>query len=289
MFQDAALPCSEINGMPVKQRKSLFLTVRGQQIYVEIDGQGPYMIMTHGLGSSSNLFQPLTELFSSRYTVLRIDWPGSGHSGLTRGHPPLSVPGFTADLMGVMNCLNIKSATLVGHSLGGMISMQVAAQAPHRVDGLVVIGAGRSRAVEGPSRDSTLALAKLTREIGVAARVDQAVEINIPRTSPALARALLRQVTSMTNPEGYAQTCDALTDPSHVDPDYSAITCPTCVVGSEFDNIASVEVTEELHRLIGRSGNRPHLRILQTGHMQIIEDVEGVTAAIETVLVKGPR
>ena len=205
-------------------------------------------------------------------------------TGLAPEHPPLSVPGFLKDLEGVMDHLKIESAILIGYSLGGITSMHFAAKYPARVRALAVIGAGRTRAVDGKSRDDTLHLANLTRQVGVWARVDDALSLNIPSSSPALARALLRQVTATTEPEGYAQVCEALTDKSHIDPDYSQITCSTCMVGGLHDQIAPVELTHELYNLIGQSGRTPHLCTLKTGHMQIIEDVDGVAVAIRKML-----
>lgn len=147
-----------------------------------------------------------------------------------------------------------------------------------------MIGAGRTRAVDGKSRDATRNLAKITRQVGVWARVDDALSLNIPSSSPALARALLQQVTATTELEGYAQLCEALTDKSHIHPEYSQITCSTCVVGGVHDQIAPVEVTHELYNLISQSGRTPHLCMLKTGHMQIIEDVDGVAGAIRKML-----
>ena len=268
-------------------RRSFYVMIHGKKIFIEVDGKGPFMIMTHGLGASSNVFQPLTEVFSSDYTVVRFDWPGLGMTGLAAELPPLSVPGFLKDLEGVMDHLKIESAILVGHSLGGIISMHFAAKYPARVGGLAVIGAGRTRAVDGKSREDTLHLASTTRRIGVWARVDDALSLNIPPSSPALARALLRQITATTDPEGYAQVCEALTDKSHVDPEYSQITCSTCVVGGVYDRIAPVDVTHELCDLIGQSGTRPRVCMLKTGHMQIIEDVDGVAVAIREMLEAG--
>lgn len=129
------------------KRTSFFLSLSAQNVFVEIDGQGPYMIMTHGLGASSNVFQPLVEEFSDKYTVIRLDWPGLGKSPLPTTKQPLSVPYLIEVLEQTMDALEIPSAILVGHSLGGIISMHMAARCPQRVDGLAVIGAGRTRAV----------------------------------------------------------------------------------------------------------------------------------------------
>ena len=263
-------------------RSSFYAMIHGKKIIIEVDGKGPFMVMTHGLGASSNVFQPLTEVFLC-YTVVRFDWPGLGMTGLAPEHPPLSVPGFLKDLEGVIAYLKIESSILVGHSLGGIISMHFAAKYPARVGGLAVIGAGRTRAVDDKGRDNTLHLAKITRQVGVWAKVDDELSLNIP-SSPALARALLRQVTATTEPEGYVQVCEALTDKSHIDPEYSQITCSTCVVGGVHDQIAPVEVTHELYNLIRHSGRTPHVCLSKTGHMQVIKDVDGVAVAIRKML-----
>ncbi|KAE8377610.1 Alpha/Beta hydrolase protein [Aspergillus bertholletiae] len=268
------------------QRTSFDAIINSRRIFIEVDGQGPYMIMTHGLGTSTNVFQPLMEIYSNRFTVVRFDWPGLGRSGLVEGQKPLSVPGFLEDLEGVMQCLKIETAVLVGHSLGGIISMHFAAKSPERVRGLVVLGAGRTRAEESPARTATLAQAKTAREVGMQVIVDQRVTFNIPLEGPALARALLRQVTATTNPEGYAQVCEALCDSSHIDPDYARISCPTYIIGGKHDQISPCEIAMDLQAQISKGGNAPDLCILDTGHMHIIEDVCGVAQAIDKVVAK---
>ncbi|SPO07706.1 uncharacterized protein DNG_10401 [Cephalotrichum gorgonifer] len=269
-----------------RQRKSFFSSINGRNIYIQIDGAGPAMVMTHGLGASANVFQPLVEIFSPRFTVVRFDWPGLGLSGLTKGQPPLSVPGFLEDLEGVLDLLEIESAILVGHSLGGSVSMHLAAKTPARVSGLVIIGAGRPRVEESQSRTATLKIAEIARREGLWLNVDDRVSTNIPPESPALARALLRQVTGATDPEGYAQVCDAMCHPSYVDPDYYRITMPTCIIGSTKDKIVAPEVAYELQGLIGKNGNVPDVHIMNGGHMMIIEDVEGVASIIDGFLAK---
>lgn len=267
------------------KRESFYATIIDRQIYIEVDGTGPYMIMTHGLGASSNVFQPLVETFSTRFTVIRFDWPGLGMSPLGKELPCLTVPTYVSVLEGVMNYLKIDRAVLVGHSLGGIISMHLAARYPERVVGLATIGAGRTRFPPSESRTQTLRNAEVARKCGVWSMVDDRVQGNILPKSPALARALLRQVTASTDSEGYAQACDALIDESHVDPDYSKISCPTVVVGGSHDLIAPMDVTRQLYNMIRSGPAKVHIVTLETGHMQIIEDVDGTVAAIEGTIL----
>ena len=162
--------------------------------------------------------------------------------------------------------------------------MHLAAKCPDRVQALFVIGVGRSRVQESPSRTVTLKLAKMAREEGLWPRVDDRVLTNIPASGPALARALLRQVTGSTDPEGYAQVCEALCHPSYVDPEYARISSPTCIIGSTYDNIVAPEVAYELQGLIAKGGNVPEVQIIEAGHMVIIEDISGVTSIIDRFL-----
>ncbi|KAJ5088418.1 hypothetical protein N7456_012034 [Penicillium angulare] len=267
------------------QRTSFHVTINSRQTFIEVDGNGPYMIMTHGLGTSSNVFQPLVDIHSARFTIIRFDWPGHGQSDkLTKNQQPLSVPEFLADLEGVMDYFSIDSAVLLGHSLGGIISMHFAAQYPERVKGLVVIGAGRAKVPGSSAHSNTLAQGDMARKMGMLEVATQRIPVNFTKESSLLARAFLRQVLSTTDPEGYAQVCEALCDKSHIDPDYSRICCPTSLIWGAYDEISPMGIGMEIKSLIAESGNLPELCVLGTGHMPIIDDVFGVTEAVDRLL-----
>ncbi|KAJ5510946.1 Alpha/beta hydrolase fold-1 [Penicillium expansum] len=246
------------------QRMSIIIPIAGVDVFVEIDGNGPHMIMTHGLGASTNVFYSLIEIFSKTHTVVRIDWPGHGHSSLSKTVEKVTMPLLVTILESVMNHLTISTAILVGHSAGGIVSMMVAARNPDRQ------------------------LSRAARSKGLHWHVDERVDYNIPSGTVGLSRALLRAITSRTDPEGYAQMCDALCDDTHVDPDYSSIICPVCVIGGLEDNISPVHVTDELVELMTTSVKTPSRYVLNTGHMMIIEDVNGTALAIDDVLKQLP-
>ncbi|CVL03495.1 uncharacterized protein FMAN_16209 [Fusarium mangiferae] len=276
--------------MPVPQlamrKESVSISVETFNIFIEIDGHGPFIIMTHGLGANSNVFQTLVDVLSSRYTTVRIDWPGHGHSSLSRSDRKVTVASLANIIRGTMAFVGCDKAVLVGHSAGGIASMILAAEEPHRVSALAVMGAGRTRANQPSVRTATLALAQEVRARGITASgfLDSRVAHNIPTSSPALSRVVLRAMTGTTNPEGYAQMCEALCDDSHADPDYSRIRCPTCVIGGVHDTISPLGVTDELVGLIAASGTRPQCYKLNTGHMMTLEDGQGTADAIKQLL-----
>lgn len=98
-------------------------------------GQGSALVVLHGLGSNSE------ETFFARNPKrrsLHIDLPGFGHSK----HPEASMERIVARVFGVLDSLQIKSASWVGLSFGGHVSLKAAEMAPHRVESLFLVSSG---------------------------------------------------------------------------------------------------------------------------------------------------
>jgi len=106
------------------------------QLHYKQTGQGPHLILIHGLfGSFENLnviARPLSEFF----TVTAIDLRNHGRSDHSDN---MSYSDMHQDIIDLMAQLDINSAVFVGHSMGGKVAMQVALKMPHKVDKLVVL------------------------------------------------------------------------------------------------------------------------------------------------------
>jgi len=103
-----------------------------------LEGQenSPAVILIHGMfGSLSNL-GVLARSLTADYQVISVDLRNHGDSP----HESLmDLPSMAADIVELMGDLGLANATLIGHSLGGKVSMQVALNNPDRVSELVVI------------------------------------------------------------------------------------------------------------------------------------------------------
>ena len=106
------------------------------QLLLEGQDRSPAVILIHGMfGSLSNL-GVLARSLVADYQVISVDLRNHGDSP----HESLmDLPSMAADIIELMDDLELSSATLIGHSLGGKVSMQVALNSPERVCGLVVI------------------------------------------------------------------------------------------------------------------------------------------------------
>lgn len=250
-------------------------TASGSRICVEECGSGPLMVLMHGLGGTTNAFQPLISCFSSRFTMLRFDFPGSGFSTFKTS---LSIPGFVEDLASILDSRESKAVPLlVGHSLGSIVAMHYASQYPDKVAALVLFGPGRSASHIPTVVDRMSELAATARK-GIVGIRDSTVANNVAPSSSDLVRTIVRQMISSQDPEGYAATCEAVCAKSHVDPNYAAIRSPALLIAGDQDNISPLSRSVELQKLIRRTV----LKVVHSGHQQVLEDTTGVVEAMNS-------
>ena len=99
-------------------------------------GSGPVVLALHGVGSSSLSFEPQLEALSARFRVIAWDAPGYGGSDDWTGEP---TAGCYADFAcGLLDALGIKTANIVGHSMGGLITTALVARHADRIERVVL-------------------------------------------------------------------------------------------------------------------------------------------------------
>ncbi|MCM2589220.1 alpha/beta hydrolase [Rossellomorea marisflavi] len=112
--------------------------------FVEVVGSGPSpLIFLPGTGWGGNVGQSIAEALSNSYTVHMIDLPGIGRGEGLSGR--ISMKDAAGWVKGYMDEQGWKSATIIGHSLGGAIGLSTASFHPDRVDKLVLLDIGFAR------------------------------------------------------------------------------------------------------------------------------------------------
>ena len=116
------------------------ILLHGHRLCYRAGGSGPVLILVHGITNSSASWEPVRRQLARRFTVLAPDLLGHGDSAKPRGDYSL---GANASLLrDFMLALGHQRATIVGHSLGGGIAMQMAYQFPERVERLALVASG---------------------------------------------------------------------------------------------------------------------------------------------------
>ncbi|GAN76811.1 alpha/beta fold hydrolase [Acidisphaera rubrifaciens] len=217
-------------------------TVRVGAMVADVEGDGAAVVMLHGLGGTSNTFQPQMAALSSFRTV-RFDLPGAGRSPVP--HEPLSVGGLAAAVIAALPNLGVGRAHFVGHSMGTLICQHIAAMAPGLVASLVLFGAILEPAPA--AREGLAARARLARHEGMAPIADQIIQGSIATAireeNPAVA-AFVRESVMRQDAEGYARHCEALAAAEAAD--HRLITAPALLVTGEEDAVAPVGMARDL-------------------------------------------
>jgi pimeloyl-ACP methyl ester carboxylesterase len=149
-------------------------TIHGhRRAFVHV-GHGPAVLLIHGIGDRSDTWRDAIEALSQDHTVIAPDLLGHGRSDKPRAD--YSVAAYANGMRDLLAYLGIERATLVGHSLGGGIAMQLAYQYPERCERLVLVSPGGIapevspwlRLASGPLAEVALPLLRLrgAREAG---------------------------------------------------------------------------------------------------------------------------
>jgi pimeloyl-ACP methyl ester carboxylesterase len=114
------------------------LPVDGLLIHYNVVGRGPDVVFVHGWAASQRMWGHVITELSAHFRCWTLDLPGCGDSDRPVDHW-YSIPNFTALVRGFLVANGLRRVRLVGHSMGGMISLNLAARHPELIEQLVAI------------------------------------------------------------------------------------------------------------------------------------------------------
>jgi 3-oxoadipate enol-lactonase len=233
----------------------------------------PVLVLANSLGTTQALWDRQLPALAERYRVLTYDHPGHGESPLPE--PPPTVEAFARRLLALLDDVGFDRVSVCGVSLGGMVAMALALEAPERVERLVL--ACTSAGLGSP--DAWTERARVVRAEGMGAVADTVLARWF---TPELARddpetvARFRTTLLATPPEGYARCCEAVGAWDAADR-IGAITAPTLVVAGAEDPAIPVEHSE----LIASRIPNARLGVLErAAHLANVERADVFTSAV---------
>lgn len=117
-----------------------YRTIHGHRRAYRITGEGPPLLLLHGIGDSSASWLPVMEGLGEHHTVIAPDLLGHGNSDKPRAD--YSVAAYANGMRDLLEVLGVDEVTVVGHSLGGGVAAQFAYQYPERCQRLVLVATG---------------------------------------------------------------------------------------------------------------------------------------------------
>ena len=255
------------------------LTHRGTEVYYTDQGKGAALVLLHGYLETGEIWKDFATSLAANFRVITMDLPGHGRSG-TWGKVH-SMDDLAGSVKAVCEAEGIGRIGLVGHSMGGYVTMAFAELYPDLLWGYSLFHStcfadtGEKRA----NRDREISLVWCGKKM-------QIVNVSIPKAfaddnterlkkEVSFARDLALQCTD----QGIVAILNGMKsrpDRTHV---LSNQALPLLLIGGMKDNYIPVEVFEKLGQVA------PHamaVRLKESGHMGFLEEPETAARAIRT-------
>src|SRR5262245_22892006 len=182
---------------------------RGVRIAWESSGSGDAVLFLHGLGGGLLDWEPQVPAFAPKYRMLRLDVRGHGGSDKPKGK--YEVEDFTSDAIAVLRAAGVERSHIVGISMGGMIALQLAVDAPAMVRSLVLVNTGPEVKAENAAERFALWQRRiLTRFLSMEKFADILAGRLFPDAGQEAMRAEFRRRWAANDPAAYRQSYLAL-------------------------------------------------------------------------------
>ena len=246
----------------------------GCPIYVEITGRegAPTLMQSNSLGTNLHMWDDQADVFAKHFRLIRYDRRGHGKSGVPKG--PYTMERFGRDVICVLDALKIAKTNWCGLSMGGMVGQWLGANAPDRVEKLVLSNTNFHYADKGPWNDRI----KFVHEKGLAQLVDPNMERWFTAGFRARAPQAITRMKEMflaTDPAGYIACCEAVRDM-----DFTAsnphITNPVLVIVGKQDPATPPSAGETIVKQIKGA----KLVALDAAHISNIEQPQAYSDAV---------
>jgi pimeloyl-ACP methyl ester carboxylesterase len=226
----------------------------------------PSLVFVHGSGDSAKTWAHVIEMLPDMPCVA-LDLPGHGALIDEPGPDRPSIGDYAAFVRGEIERRGLEGATVVGHSLGGAIALQLALDAPDVIGGIALVGTGARLRVlpdllAAAREQQTAALGRLAG-FGFAPGHEQARERYLREQEPVAPRTLYCDLTA----------CDAFDCRDQLD----RITCPALIVGGTEDRLTPPKYATYLRDHLPRA---TLVEIPNAGHYLTCEAPEELAAAL---------
>ncbi|MGB5413923.1 MAG: alpha/beta fold hydrolase [Polyangiales bacterium] len=256
-----------------------YRTIHGYRRAFVLAGQGPALLLIHGIGDSSESWRDLIPTLARNHTVIAPDLLGHGESDKPRAD--YSIGAYANAMRDLLSVLDIDRVTVVGHSLGGGVAMQFAYQFPERCERLVLISTGgvshevhpMLRFVAAPNADLVLPLlgAPGARPLGqLGFRILKALKTKIGHDADQLTR-VFDALPNAASRRAFVRTLRAAIDwrgqaITMLDRCYLAKDMPTLLIWGERDGVIPVAHAYQVHaampesrlEVFANTGHFPH-------------------------------
>jgi pimeloyl-ACP methyl ester carboxylesterase len=265
-----------------------WMTFRGARVRYFVGGEGPPLVLVHGLGGCASNWVGLAPALTRTHRVLALDLPG--HAGSSPLPAAASLTSFADVVAWVAEREQMVPAAFVGHSLGGLVVLRLALRRPHAVSA-IVLAAAAGISSSSSAREAAVSALVLARPARAVAPLRNLVARSAwlrylvfgyfqASDPPALPPAVVEGF--LVGPALHTDVVDAGLALVAADPraELDGVRCPCLVLSGARDHMVPVEDAFDYARRL-----RAPLRIVpDCGHLLIGERPDACLEAIESLL-----
>jgi 3-oxoadipate enol-lactonase len=245
------------------------------QLYFKETGEGSPMVLVHGFPLDHTIWDPVVPLLEPHTRLILPDLRGHGRSPAPGGVYDMRT--MADDLLGLIDTLHIERVTLVGHSMGGYVSLAFARAYPNRLAGLGFV-ASHAASDNLEQRANRLKLARKVRRVGVEFLAkDMATKLTC---KPNLIEPLQALMTK-TQKEGVIGALKGMADRPDSTDILNRIVVPAVVIAGAQDAIIPLERAQTMAQLLGRAWL---VELPDAAHMPMMEAPEEVAGALRELI-----
>jgi len=204
------------------------------QIHYQDRGQGPVLVLLHGLGSSAMDWEEQYPHFESDYRIIAPDLRGFGASDKPDG--PYLVTRHAQDVAALLDHLGVDSVLLLGFSMGGAVAFQFAASYPQRVERLIIVNSSPNFVPDHWRKHLEVVVRKsVIRVLGVPKLAQLIARRLFPGEQQAELRARTIERYGANHKHAYLHAIDGLVCWRLDDETLAQLQMPTLVIAAEHD------------------------------------------------------
>ena len=259
----------------------MLIKANGIQVNYELSGKkdGPFVILSHSLGSSLLMWNPQRKVLESHFQILRYDSRGHGKSEAPPGAYTLELLG--EDAVALLDALGIDQVHWVGLSMGGMIGQSIALNYPKRLQSLALCDT--MAVVSEEAQPIWQERIDAVREKGVESQLEPTTERwftpSFLNLNPYML-GVIREEFLATPAKGYLGCIYAIRKLNYLNR-LSEIKIPTLIMVGEDDPGTPVAASEAMHQRIANS----KLMIIKSArHLSNVEQPETFNTNLLTFL-----
>ncbi|MGP1679481.1 MAG: 3-oxoadipate enol-lactonase [Giesbergeria sp.] len=260
------------------------ISANGIDINYTIEGEGPWLTLSHSLACNLHMWDEEAKRLSRRYKVLRYDTRGHGASGAPAGAYTLEL--LADDLHGLLQGLGVQSTHFVGLSMGGMIGQTYALKYPGMFKSLALCDT-TSRypaGVSGLWAERIKTVETQGMEPLVAPTLERWFTEPFRKTHPEVVQKVAAMIRTTPAP-GYVGCCHAIPK-INLSARLKEIRCPAVVIVGKDDPGTPVAMAEEIHQALPGS---TLVIIPSAAHLSNLEQPGAFNQALADFLDKAGR